>query len=121
MKTKSNMTVKDKMKTSELFEGKNSSLKKAFDKCCEQKPKELEWEQFLIAMGWDEPDYGFTAEKENVQSLLTQQRTELLGDVSLIVRGCWVQVQSPTGDFDVIDPEKLNKELFNLLNKKDDK
>jgi len=113
-----------------------------------QKPKELHWEKeekvnpnykppivedkelmdILKSVAYHGADDSYDAisayelinRKYIKRKILTQQRTELLGDVSLIIRSCWVQVQSPTGDFDVIDPEKLNKELFNLLNNKDE-
>ena len=36
----------------------------------------INWKQFLIDMGWDEPKYGWTKEKARVKKLLREQRED---------------------------------------------
>lgn len=103
MKTKSNMTVKDK-------------------------PKELDWKKefsrkyYDIFAAWKKQGYVLDLEnnlKDFIKQTLTQQRTELLEEIEAIVEEqlFWYQGE----DYGSITAREALNQVKNLLNKKDAK
>jgi hypothetical protein len=61
---------KNKLKASELFEGKDSSLKKAFDECCMSEELKKEWEEPINQLACDMFDRDFEVIPEKRQKLI---------------------------------------------------
>ena len=71
----------------------------------------------------------FDNEWNNVEQFLIQSikeveqetRKEILGEISYAIKNSYREVQSPTGDFEVLDPKFLNEQILSITNKEKQK
>ena len=59
--------------------------------------------------------------EEAYKSGREETRKEVIGEVNYAVRNSYREVQSPTGNFEVLDPEFLNEQLLSLTQKEKNK